>query len=81
MFVYLNIMCVYGVFIERGDCYMVMEFVSYSLRSKRVVNETNRVKVLVDVVRVLMCVYVVGYVYRDVKVRNVLIFEVCVGWG
>ena len=60
---------------------MVMEFVPHSLRSKRVVNETNRVKALADVARALTRVHAAGHVHRDVKARNVLISEVRVGWG
>ena len=33
-FAHPNITRVYGAFIERGDCHMVMEFVPHSLRSK-----------------------------------------------
>jgi serine/threonine-protein kinase 24/25/MST4 len=55
---------------------MVMEFIPHSLRSKRVVNETNRVKVLADVARALVRVHAMGHVHRDVKARNVLVTEV-----
>ena len=80
-FAHPNITRVYGAFIERCDCHMVMEFVPHSLRSKRVVNETNRVKALADVARALTRVHAAGHVHRDVKARNVLISEVRVGWG
>jgi serine/threonine-protein kinase 24/25/MST4 len=71
-----NITRVYGGFIEDGDAHMVMEFIPHSLRSKRVVNETNRVKVLADVARALVRVHAMGHVHRDVKARNVLVTEV-----
>jgi serine/threonine-protein kinase 24/25/MST4 len=74
-FAHPNVTRVYGAFIENGDCHMVMEFVPHSLRSKRVVNEVNRVKVLADVARALTRIHACGHVHRDVKARNVLISE------
>ena len=66
-------MQVYGAYQEDGKLFMVMEYMSNSLRNKRVVNRVDIVRVLADVARALVRLHAAGHVHRDVKARNVLI--------
>ena len=50
-----------------GKLYMVMEFMSHSLRSKAVVNKVDIVRVLADVARALVRLHAAGHIHRDVK--------------
>lgn len=68
-----NIVSVYGAYEEKGILYMVMEHVSYSLRSKSVVKRVDLLRVLADVARALCRLHSAGHVHRDVKARNVLV--------
>ena len=68
-----NIVAVFGAYEEDGKLYMVMEYVSNSLRSRSVVNRVDVVRVLSDVARALVRLHAAGHVHRDVKARNVLI--------
>ena len=68
-----NIVQVYGAYQEDGKLFMVMEYMSNSLRNKRVVNRVDIVRVLADVARALVRLHAAGHVHRDVKARNVLI--------
>jgi serine/threonine protein kinase len=71
-----NVVQVFGAFVEEGVLHMVMEFVPNSLRNKRVVNQVNIVRVLLDVARALVRMHAQGHIHRDVKARNVLISQV-----
>lgn len=68
-----NIVAVFGAYEEDGKLFMVMEYVSNSLRSRSVVNRVDVVRVLSDVARALVRLHAAGHVHRDVKARNVLI--------
>lgn len=68
-----NIVALLGAWEAEGRLFVVMEFVTHSLRTRRVVNKVDLVAVLADVARALVRLHTAGHLHRDVKARNVLV--------